>query len=231
MSKVGPGGATRREHVVEVAVAVENPGMRARIVSALEQTETVFVSGAGDPRWVAGELPVPAAAVVIVNADLSRTGGIDGLARLRASLQRARLVAVVPSLNWAGAQSALRAGVEGIVLEQDVASALSMVVRAVSGGQISLPRKAAPARRQALSNREKQLLGMVVLGFTNREIADRLHLTESTVKSHLASGFRKLGVRSRAEASALILDPANGLGTGILTITHGERDLAPSSSS
>ena len=226
MNKVSLGSVAPREHVVEVAVAVENPGIRARIVTALEQTETVFVSSTTDPEWIAMEHPPPATVVVVIAADISRTGGIDSLGRLRGSLPNARLVAVVPSVNWANAQNALRAGVDGIVREADVGGALSAAVRAVSVGQMSIPQEAAPARRQVLSNREKQLLGMVVMGFSNREIADRLHLTESTVKSHLASGFRKLGVRSRMEAAALILDPANGLGTGILTITGGERELA-----
>ena len=46
---------------------------------------------------------------------------------------------------------------------------------------------------------------------TNHEIAARLFLTESTVKSHLASAFEKLGVRSRKDAAALLLDPEEGL--------------------
>ena len=48
-------------------------------------------------------------------------------------------------------------------------------------------------------------------GSTNQEIAARLYLTESTVKSHLATAFEKLGVRSRKEAAALLLDPGERL--------------------
>ena len=69
------------------------------------------------------------------------------------------------------------------------------------------------------SPREKQVLGMVVLGFTNGEIAGKLFIAESTVKSHLNSSFAKLGVRSRAEAAARILSAENGLGLGILGIS------------
>ena len=63
---------------------------------------------------------------------------------------------------------------------------------------------------------------MVVLGFTNGEIARQLHLAESTIKSHLSSSFTKLGVRSRNEAAELILDADGGLGTGILAISGAE---------
>ena len=64
------------------------------------------------------------------------------------------------------------------------------------------------------SDLEEKILGMVVLGMPNSEIAGRLVLAESTVKSHLHSSFRKLGVRSRNEAVARILDPSGHLGTG-----------------
>jgi hypothetical protein len=69
--------------------------------------------------------------------------------------------------------------------------------------------------------REKQILGMVVMGFTNADIAAELYLAESTVKSHLSSAYPKLGVRSRRQATALILDPTQGLGPGIFAIAVG----------
>jgi DNA-binding CsgD family transcriptional regulator len=60
---------------------------------------------------------------------------------------------------------------------------------------------------------------MVVLGLTNAEIAQKLFVTEASVKAHLTSAFAKLGVRSREAAAALILDPDAGYGPGILRIT------------
>ena len=72
--------------------------------------------------------------------------------------------------------------------------------------------------RPALSAREKQVLALVVMGYMNCEIAERLFLAQSTVKSHLGSAYAKLGVRSRHEAAELILDPVGGLSTGILAL-------------
>ncbi len=86
-------------------------------------------------------------------------------------------------------------------------------------GQICVPRQhwrqIAPP---ALSTREKQILGLVVMGYMNSQIAEQLFLAESTVKSHLSSAFGKLGVRSRNEAVNLILDSERGLGMGILAL-------------
>jgi DNA-binding NarL/FixJ family response regulator len=61
-----------------------------------------------------------------------------------------------------------------------------------------------------LSHREREILELVATGLTNRQIADRLFVAESTVKSHLSSSLHKLDVRSRAEAAALLLDPEEG---------------------
>ncbi len=113
----------------------------------------------------------------------------------------------------------LTEGVDSFVLEEEAATTLGAAVRAAAAGLLALPGPLRQALvKPVLSAREKQVLGLVVLGLTNGEIARKLHLTESTVKSHLSSSFTKLGARSRSEATALILDPATGLGTGILTI-------------
>lgn len=113
-------------------------------------------------------------------------------------------------------------GVRAVVPRSRVATALAASIDAVLAGQIVFPATAAGRVRPPLTVREKQVLAMVVLGFTNGEIARRLFVAESTVKSHLSSAFTKLGVRSRRAAADAILDPVNGLGTGILAISGAE---------
>jgi DNA-binding NarL/FixJ family response regulator len=116
-------------------------------------------------------------------------------------------------------RATLAAGAAGVVLQDDLDSALGPCLQAVLAGQTCVPRS---HWRQidppALSAREKQILGLVVMGYMNGQIAEQLFLAESTVKSHLSSAFSKLGVRSRNEAVSLILDPERGLGMGILAL-------------
>jgi DNA-binding NarL/FixJ family response regulator len=117
-------------------------------------------------------------------------------------------------------RAALLAGAAGIVLAAELEEVLGPCLDAVRVGQVCTPlRHARQLEPPALSARERQVLGLVVMGHTNSEIAGLLFLAESTVKSHLSSAFAKLGVRSRSEAVDVILDSERGSGVGILGIS------------
>jgi DNA-binding NarL/FixJ family response regulator len=110
------------------------------------------------------------------------------------------------------ARQTLNAGADALVPESEIKRSLAPVVRAVMAGFVCTPRWARRlVAKPSFSHREKEVLELLVVGLTNRQIASRLYLAESTVKSHLASAFAKLGVRSRKDAAALLLDPAEGL--------------------
>jgi DNA-binding NarL/FixJ family response regulator len=133
------------------------------------------------------------------------------------------LVAVVAELPSARGARALAARLEGSLLAAELDTALWPTLEAVAAGQCVVPRVVRQlVDRPPLSPRERQILAMVVLDFSNAEIARKLFVTESNVKGHLSSAFDKLGVKSRNAAAELILDPESGLGPGILRISAEE---------
>lgn len=135
----------------------------------------------------------------------------------------AKIVLICERTGSGDARDALDAGACAIVPLSDIDKALMPVIEAVRAGQVSVPGAARnEAGRRALTTREKQILGQVVLGITNAEIAAKLFLAESTVKSHLSSAFAKLGVTSRHEAASLILNPASRAELGMLTVPAEE---------
>jgi DNA-binding NarL/FixJ family response regulator len=157
--------------------------------------------------------------VVVLHLTLATEA--DRLGELRSARPGwARIVVCSPPAGARGVRKAVEQGADGLVWESQIEATLAVTLRAVVAGQIAVPREVwRRVERPELTNREKQTLGLVIMGLSNGEIATRLFVSESTVKSHLSSAFRKLGVRSRAEAARVIADPREGLGTGILAIT------------
>jgi DNA-binding NarL/FixJ family response regulator len=154
--------------------------------------------------------------VLVVGCGRGITARDHQLRRTRRAFPGTPLVAVMPEDSRRGVRRALEAGADGVVFEPKLERTLSPTVRAAMAGQTVVP---AAGRleldRPTLSTREKQVLGMVVAGLSNKAIAGELYLAESTVKCHLSSAFSKLGVRSRNEAADLILHSGAGSG-GVL---------------
>jgi DNA-binding NarL/FixJ family response regulator len=162
---------------------------------------------------------------IVYSVDGASAGWETGIAAIRKGLPRSGVVVVAPDAARCALRAALRAGADGFVIAAEMESTLAVTVKSVCAGQVSVPQSCrVEMERTALSYREKQVLGMVVLGLMNAQIADRLCLAESTVKCHLSSAFAKLGVHSRNEAATLILDPQQDLAGCILGIAP---DLSP----
>lgn len=150
--------------------------------------------------------------VAVLAVDLSKPEGLRVIREVRQSARHTRLVVVARDPWGVLARPALNAGADAFVSEDTATDALGAAVRAVTAGFVCVPRDARRlVVKPTFSHREKEVLALLVAGLTNRQIAGRLYLSESTVKTHLTSAFAKLGVRSRKEAAAVVLDPCEGL--------------------
>jgi len=100
---------------------------------------------------------------------------------------------------------AIRAGAKGYLLKDAQREELLDCIRKVHAGETCIPpavvaKLAASMRSESLSARELEVLTLLARGRSNKEIAIQLHISETTVKSHLRSLFAKLDVLSRTEA-------------------------------
>jgi DNA-binding NarL/FixJ family response regulator len=177
-------------------------------------------AGFGVAAAAADDLGRAAGGIVVVLTSGSDAERLAAVRAVASSRPEAAILAVMPaSAPNAWLRRTLIAGAAGIVLEEELERALVPTAHALLAGQVAVP--AVLARQLAprpLSHREKQILSLVVRGLTNREIAHKLFLAESTVKTHLSSAFRKIDARSRSEAVARIQDPDGGYGPGILAL-------------
>lgn len=204
-------------------VVADDEILERRLLAALEGNRPGLCAPAGSIDDVRDGSSENAPGVAVV-ARRSVPEALDALRRLRE--RRLRVVVVIADATPVQVRELFAAGADGLVLEPAVELALAATVDAVSCGQLVLPRtRRAHIAPPPLSAREKQVLGLVVLGLSNGEVAGKLHVAETTVKSHLTSSFRKLGVRSRSEATARLLDPHDGFGLGILSIAETDVSL------
>lgn len=157
--------------------------------------------------------------IVLLDINMPRCNGLEALARLRADAPESRVLVLTMHDDAGYLRQVLAAGGAGYVLKQAASEELLSAIRAVQGGGIYLhPQhtrvllegaldrersKAASASREKaglelLSERERQVLRLVALGYRNSEIGDMLFLSVKTVETYKARLMEKLGLRSRA---------------------------------
>jgi two-component system, NarL family, response regulator LiaR len=144
--------------------------------------------------------------------------GMDGVATTRAIHQRFPQIQVIALTSFKEGelvQNTLEAGAIGYLLKDVSAEELAWAIRAAHSGRATLSPDAAQALVQAanqppvpdfgLTEREREVLVLLVEGLNNTQIAGRLSVSPSTIKSHVSNLLSKFGVESRTEAATLAL--------------------------
>jgi two-component system NarL family response regulator len=144
--------------------------------------------------------------VAVVDLVLPDKDGAEVCEAVRAEVPRARILIVSSSAASEHVHRALKAGAQGYLLKDSSPSVLLQAVRDVLAGHRVVPPGVAQslaerAYQSDLSPREYEVLQLIVDGLSNKLIADRLTLTEATVKTHLTHIFEKLGVEDRTQAA------------------------------
>jgi DNA-binding NarL/FixJ family response regulator len=224
-SKARPAANAQGDSAAVAVIA--DPSHRAEIVKVLKR-EGFGPTGFGSAVGLAAQVGGNEHALIVLWVEDTVSGLSGCIDPLTQSSPHAPVIVVCSDIERWGVREALMAGAAGVVLWKDLDRALAPSVQAALAGQACVPRGHwREIEPPALSSREKQILGLVVMGYSNSQIAQQLFLAESTVKSHLSSAFGKLGVRSRNEAVHLILDPDRGLGMGILALGGEPMESSP----
>ncbi|WP_432101770.1 response regulator [Streptomyces sp. bgisy091] len=151
--------------------------------------------------------------VVLMDLRMPGGGGVDAIAELTRLGVRSRVLVLTTYDTDSDTLPAIEAGATGYLLKDAPRDDLFTAVRAAADGRtvlspavasrlVSRVRTPAPGH-ESLSTREREVLGLVARGTSNREIAAELFISEATVKTHLTHVFAKLGAKDRAAAVAL----------------------------
>jgi DNA-binding NarL/FixJ family response regulator len=210
---------------VRLAVISDDQALAGRVMSGLERDGLVVrLEAAGrDASALAAAERRPTVVVVAVQDTAE-----DVVRQARRWVPNAAVIVILFATGHGGASRLLSVGADALLLDRDVDAAVAVAVRAVGAGQSSVPSELRHLiQPMALSHRERQILGLAVAGLTNAQIAARLFIAESTVKTHLSSAFRRLGVHSRREAAAMVFASDEMLRRSVLTTLRLSHALEP----
>ncbi len=205
--------------MIRVLIADDQVLVRAGVRMLLQANSDMEVVGeAGDGaeavRLAERHLPD----VILMDLRMPRVDGLEAIRRVLAVRPGTRIVVLTTFAEDANVYAALRAGAVGFLVKDDEPERMvDAVRRAHAGEQLLAPsvlrrvveryldaeeRSAVPAPR-GLTEREVEVLALVGTGLSNAEIAERLHVGVTTVKTHIAAAMEKLGLRNRIQAAVV----------------------------
>jgi DNA-binding NarL/FixJ family response regulator len=145
--------------------------------------------------------------VTLMDLRLPDMSGIAAISTIRSEFPNARTVLLTTFDGDVEVQRALAAGARGYILKGTPQKDLVWIIREIHAGRKHIPSQIAQSLAQGIGNvlspRELEVLAELADGNRNREIGDRLLISEDTVKAHIRSILDKLGAKDRTQAVAI----------------------------
>jgi len=148
--------------------------------------------------------------VVLMDLVMPVMDGVTATEKIRQAHPDTEVIALTSVLEDTSVVNAVRAGAIGYLLKDTEADELRKAIKAAAAGQVQLSPKAAerlireiraPESPEKLTERETEVLRLLARGKANKEIASELHISETTVKTHVSNIMMKLEVSSRTQAA------------------------------
>ena len=196
--------------MIRLVVVDDHTIVRDGLVALLGTDPDFTMVGSAGDALTAVELCVEHRPDVVL-MDLSMPGmdGTEAIRRLSAAAPEVRVLVLTSFADRNRVLDALAAGAVGYLLKDADPKELTRAIHTVARGESPIDRRAARTMLSAqrstdpggsLSDRERQVLALVAEGLPNKQIGRRLEITEKTVKTHLTSAYRKIGVDDRMQA-------------------------------
>lgn len=197
--------------MIRILLADDHPVVRDGLAAMLAtQPDFDVVGEAGTGEEALAEAARLRPDLVLMDLEMPRVDGIEAIRRLRAADPGVQVVVLTAFDTDDRIVRAIQAGAQGYLLKGAPRAEIFAAIRTVSAGGALIPPVVASKllRRvrenpDALTAREIEVLGLVAAGLANREIADRLSISERTAKFHVSSLLAKLGAKNRTQAVRL----------------------------
>jgi len=202
--------------MIEILVVDDHPLFRSGVVHSLQMDPGFKVVGDVSTGEEALALAIELAPdVVLLDVNMPGWSGIVTAEKIAEACPSTVIVMLTSSEDKDKLLAALKAGARGYVLKGISAKELAGVVHSAMAGEVyvspsiasemlvSLTQVKATDPMQELTDREREILALIGNGMTNREIGERIFLSEKTIKHYVTNILQKLQVRSRVEAALL----------------------------
>ena len=192
---------------IRLLVVDDHPVVRGGLVALLGTVDDMkVVAEADDGREAFEQYSLHQPDVTLMDLRLRTVGGVDAIQLIRAKWPAARVIVLTTFDGDEDIYKAIQAGAKAYLLKGMSVEELISTIRSVHQGRTRIPAAIAEklAERLAgpqLTNRELEVLQLIVRGRSNKEIGIDLSISEATVKTHINTLLSKLGVSDRTQAS------------------------------
>ncbi|HYE24351.1 MAG TPA: response regulator transcription factor [Clostridia bacterium] len=213
-----------KDSKVRLLIADDHTIFRDGLRRLLESEGGMSVVGeAGDGAEAIAMVQQSRPDILILDLAMPRVPGLEALRELIAMQAPTRVIILTAAIEKRQVLEALQIGARGVVLKDAATQILMKAIRTVMNGQFWVDREpvsdvvqylrresasqpASRAKAYGLTRRETEILGAIVAGLSNKEIAHKFSLSEDTVKHHLTNIFDKVGVSSRLELALFAIN-------------------------
>jgi DNA-binding NarL/FixJ family response regulator len=200
---------------IRIIIADDHPVVRSglhALLSSQPDFEIVAEAENGEAAIALSASHTPQ--VILMDLQMPVMDGLDAIRNIRKSQPRVGILVLTTYDSDADIVPAMEAGATGYLLKDAPPESLFRAVRSAAQGEVVLAprvaeritRRLARTTMDSLSGREIEVLELAARGNSNKEIADKLHITEATIKSHFVHIFTKLGVADRTAAVTTALE-------------------------